>query len=99
MKRVILFLGLVVNGVAFSQNPLNVFTKREKGIEVVQKDSLFSIRFQFRMQNRAGYLSKSDEYFTPESFEFRVRRLRNGHAGVCIQPKMDILCAVIVFMS
>lgn len=68
-------------------NPLTVFTKREKGIEVVQKDSLFSLRVQFRMQNRVGYLSRSTEDFTPESFEMRVRRLRLALRGFVLDPK------------
>jgi hypothetical protein len=77
--------------VAFSttaQSPLSIITKREKGIEAVQKDSLFSIRFQFRMQNRAGYMSQSDEDLTPESFEFRVRRLRMAMRGFVYNPKL-----------
>lgn len=76
--------------VAFSQeykNPLIVTTKKEKGIEVLQKDSLFSMRFQFRMQNRAGYLSKSEEDLTPEQMEFRVRRLRMAMRGFVANPK------------
>lgn len=69
-------------------NPLIVTTKKEKGIEVLQKDSLFSLRFQFRMQNRAGYMSESTEDFTPESFEFRVRRLRMAMRGFVASPKI-----------
>lgn len=80
---VLLFIG----NINAQDSPLKVFTKKEKGIEVIQKDSLFSIRFQFRMQNRAGYLSKSDEDFTPESFEFRVRRLRMAMRGFVYNPK------------
>jgi phosphate-selective porin OprO/OprP len=69
------------------KNPLSVITKREKGIEVVQKDSLFSLRVQFRMQNRVAYMSKSTEDFTPESFEMRVRRLRLALRGFVYNPK------------
>jgi phosphate-selective porin OprO/OprP len=89
-KKLLLLAGffLVSTGsIIYAQSPLNIFTKREKGIEAVQKDSLFSIRFQFRMQNRAGYMSRSDEDFTPESFEFRVRRLRMVMRGFVINPK------------
>jgi hypothetical protein len=79
--------------IGYGQNALSVYTKKEKGIEVVQKDSLFSLRFQFRMQSRAGYLSKAndataDEFdFTPESFEMRVRRLRLAMRGFVYNPK------------
>lgn len=82
-----LLMSLCISLVISAQSPLNIITKREKGIEAVQKDSLFSIRFQFRMQNRAGYMSKSEEDFTPESFEFRVRRLRMAMRGFVYNPK------------
>jgi hypothetical protein len=86
-------LSIVVLSIAFSGNtqeksPLQVFTKREKGIEVLQKDSLFSLRFQFRMQSRAGYMSRSEEDLTPESFEFRIRRLRMAMRGFVYNPKL-----------
>ena len=78
---------LTINAMAQEKSPLKVITKPEKGIEVIQKDSLFSLRFQFRMQNRVGYMSKSLEDLTPESFEFRVRRLRLGMRGFVYNPK------------
>jgi len=88
MKRALLF-GMLFTfyQVGLTQQPITVITKKQKGIELVQKDSLFSIRFQFRMQNRMGYMSKSLEDFTPESFEFRVRRLRLGMRGFVYNPK------------
>lgn len=70
------------------ENPLIVSTKKEKGIEILQKDSLFSMQFQFRMQNRAGYLSRTEEDLTPESMEFRVRRLRMRLKGFVYNPKL-----------
>ena len=73
--------------VTTDSSPLAIFTKREKGIEIVQKDSLFSMRFQFRMQNRAGYTSVSENDFTPENFEFRVRRLRMAMRGFVYSSK------------
>lgn len=71
------------------KSPLDIYTKREKGIEAVQKDSIFSVQFQFRMQNRAGYMSTSETDFTPEQFEFRVRRLRMRFKGFVINPKIN----------
>ena len=47
MKKALLFGMLFTfyqNG--FAQNPITVITKKQKGIELVQKDSLFSMRFQ-----------------------------------------------------
>lgn len=79
---------LSFSGIAQDKSPIQVFTKREKGIEILQKDSLFSMRFQFRMQSRAGYMSKSDEDFTPESLEFRIRRLRMAMRGFVYSPKI-----------
>ncbi|MBK6527494.1 MAG: hypothetical protein IPG07_19230 [Crocinitomicaceae bacterium] len=78
-----LFVGLGAN----SQTPIQVYTKREKGIEFVAKDSLFSTQFQFRIQNRLGYESMSMTDFTPESFEFRIRRLRLRFKGFVFNPK------------
>lgn len=69
-------------------NPLQVFTKKERGIEVVQKDSLFSMQFQFRIQNRAAYESVSHRDFTPETFEFRTRRARLKLKGFVYSPKL-----------
>jgi len=78
MVKILFSLFVFLSGISLGQdaNPLKVTTRLQKGIEIVQKDSLFSLRFQFRMQNRLGYMSMSDTDFTPESFEFRVRRLR-----------------------
>ena len=87
MKHKLILGFAFIQFLGYAQSPLTIFTKREKGIEAVQKDSLFSIRFQFRMQNRAGYMSRSEEDFTPESFEFRVRRLRMAMRGFVYNPK------------
>jgi len=66
---------------------LNFYTKKQKGFGLVTSDSVFSLNFQFRMQNRAGYVSKTDTDLAPESFEFRVRRLRMKFTGFVINPK------------
>ena len=73
---------------AQNNSPLFFKTKKESGIEITQKDSLFGIQFQFRMQNRAGYLSKSEEDLTPQEMEFRVRRLRMRMKGFVANPKL-----------
>jgi phosphate-selective porin OprO/OprP len=91
MKKLVLLSSLFLAnfGEVFAQNsPLIVKTKKESGIELIQKDSLFSMQFQFRMQNRAGYLSKSEEDFTPSEMEFRVRRLRMRVKGFVYNPKL-----------
>lgn len=71
------------------KSEIGIYTKAQKGIEFVGKDSLFSMRLSFRMQNRAGYLSRSTEDFTPESFEFRVRRARLALRGFVYSPKIQ----------
>ncbi|MFM8243237.1 MAG: porin [Crocinitomicaceae bacterium] len=92
MKKASQIIGLL--SLVFSQHieaqtnlPVQVVTKKEKGIEIIQKDSLFSMQFQFRMQNRAGYMSESEKDLTPKDFEFRVRRLRMRLRGFVINPK------------
>lgn len=85
---VALFLMLLLSAFSgSSQTPIQVYTKKERGIEFVAKDSIFSTQFQFRMQNRIGYESVSMDDFTPESFEFRVRRLRLRMKGFIYNPK------------
>lgn len=83
------FLSCFSSEITAQTSPLTILTKKEKGIEAIQKDSLFSIQFQFRMQNRAGYLSNSDTDLTPEQFEFRVRRLRMRFKGFLFNPKLN----------
>jgi phosphate-selective porin OprO and OprP len=69
-------------------SPLSFFTRKGRGFGLVTKDSTFSLNFQFRMQNRATYVSKSESDFDPESFEFRVRRLRFKFEGFVYNPKL-----------
>lgn len=90
LKKTLILITTVAFNTVFSQNsnPLIVTTKKERGIEILQKDSLFSMQFQFRMQNRAGYLSKSEEDLTPQDMEFRVRRLRMRLKGFVANPKL-----------
>ena len=90
MKLIILPVFIFLSFVKLSAQifPIHINTKREKGIELIQKDSLFSMQFQFRMQNRASYFSTSTSDLNPESFEFRVRRLRMRMKGFVISPKI-----------
>lgn len=93
MKKGILSLHhriLILIIVSFCAFPFALFGQKSssKGVEYVQKDSAFSIRFSFRVQERAGYLSHSASDLSPESFEFRVRRLRLGFRGFVYNPKL-----------
>jgi phosphate-selective porin OprO and OprP len=80
-----------VNHDCFSQSKqlsLQSYARKGKGLGVVTSDSTFSLNFQFRMQNRAAYFSASDSDLSPESFEFRVRRLRMKFEGFVYNPKL-----------
>jgi phosphate-selective porin OprO and OprP len=68
--------------------PFTTYAKKQKGVGLVTTDSTFSLNFQFRMQNRAAYVSKTDGDLSPESFEFRVRRLRFKFEGFVYDPKL-----------
>lgn len=60
----------------------------KNGIGITTPDSLFSVNFRFRIQSRVGYLSKSDKDFTPEEFDFRVRRIRLRIGGFVYTPRL-----------
>src|SRR5688572_20332891 len=67
---------------------LSFFTKKQKGFGIVTADSTYSLKFQFRMQNRAAFVSKGLDDLAAESFEFRVRRLRLKFEGFVYNPKL-----------
>lgn len=90
MRCIKFFSFVLVSLIGFyvtAQSGIQVYTKKEKGIEFIAKDSLFSTQFQFRIQNRLGYESESETDFTPETFEFRVRRMRMRLKGFVFNPK------------
>lgn len=84
----VLLIVAVTNAQSQSKPPLDFFYKKGKGFGLVTQDSIFSLNFQFRMQNRATFVSKSESDFEPEQFEFRVRRLRFKFEGFVYNPKL-----------
>lgn len=87
--NVILFLFLFsFESLAQEKPVVKVFARKQRGVGFVTTDSLFSLNFQFRIQNRASYISKTDSDLAPESFEFRVRRLRMKFTGFVLNPKL-----------
>ena len=90
MKHFLFLSTLLISNWIFSQKKvdLSILTKPQKGIEFVGKDSLFSMRLQFRMQNRAAMLTRSDDDLSAGSYEFRVRRLRLKMEGFVYNPKL-----------
>ena len=73
---------------AQEQPALRSFTTKGKGFGFVTADSSYSLKFQFRMQNRAAYVSKGLDDLAAESFELRVRRLRLKFEGFVYDPKL-----------
>lgn len=67
---------------------LSFFKIKQKGFGIIAGDSLYSLKFQFRMQNRAAFVTKDLDDLAPESFEFRVRRLRLKFEGFVYDPKI-----------
>lgn len=64
------------------------YYKPGKGVGLVANDSSFSLNYQFRMQNRASYITVDDADLSPEEFEFRVRRLRMKFEGFVADPRL-----------
>lgn len=88
LTALFLFTLLSIDGLCQNKPVLNVFTKKQKGVGFVTADSSFSLNFQFRIQNRVMYISKTDTDLAPESFEMRVRRLRMKFTGFVLNPKL-----------
>jgi phosphate-selective porin OprO and OprP len=91
MNRLLIVLFLILSfQFARAQNSpaLNFYAKRGKGYGFVTSDSLFSLNFQFRIQNRAAMVTKSLDDLEAESFEFRTRRLRLKFEGFVYDPKL-----------
>lgn len=68
--------------------PFNFFYKKGRGFGLVTKDSIFSINYQFRIQNRATFNSINDSDLGLQSAEMRVRRLRMKFEGFVYNPRL-----------
>lgn len=85
----LLLAWILIPSALFAQElPMQFFKKEQKGFGVVASDSAYSLKFQFRMQNRAAFTSRDLDNLDPESFEFRVRRLRLKFEGFVFDPKL-----------
>lgn len=85
---VVILLSFSFCAVAQEESAMRLFKEDMKGFGVVAGDSLYSVKFQFRMQNRAAYISASLDDLEAESFELRVRRLRLKLEGFVYDPKL-----------
>lgn len=90
LKALAMFLLCLLPSLLSAQEKpaVKFFTKKQKGFGLVTADSTYSLKFQFRMQNRAAFVSKDLDDLAPESFEFRVRRLRLKFEGFVYDPKL-----------
>jgi phosphate-selective porin OprO and OprP len=90
-QRLFLFVLLsfvLVTTYGQTQPAVTFYAKKQRGYGLVTKDSTFSLNFQFRMQNRAAVITKGTDDLDPDSFEFRVRRLRLKFEGFAYNPKL-----------
>jgi phosphate-selective porin OprO and OprP len=62
-----------------------------KGLGIISPDSLFMLNIRFRMQNRVGLITQSDEDLSIDRVEARVRRLRLRFDGFIYTPKLYYL--------
>lgn len=92
LHRNILIILLLMSGpiAVFAQETpaVSFFTRKQKGFGIVTRDSTYSLKFQFRMQNRAAFVSRDLDDLAAESFEFRIRRLRLKFEGFVYDPKL-----------
>ena len=88
LVTLLLFSTISIQGIAQTRSAVTVFTRKQRGVGFVTTDSVFSLNFQFRIQNRAMYITKSETDLAPEAFEMRVRRLRMKFTGFVINPKL-----------
>lgn len=60
---------------------------RFNGMEFQSPDSLFYINFRFRMQNRAGFITRSGSDLNVREYDARVRRLRLRADGYVLRER------------
>ncbi|MCU0442168.1 MAG: OprO/OprP family phosphate-selective porin [Bacteroidia bacterium] len=69
-----------------ADNPMPYFTFG-KGVGITPRDSIYSLNIRFRMQNRVGMNTVSDENLSVKDYEMIVRRLRLRLDGFVYSPK------------
>jgi hypothetical protein len=60
----------------------------EKGIQIPSKDTFYSVNLRFRIQSRAIYTTMSQNDFSAQSIEARVRRMRIGLEGFVLTKRL-----------
>lgn len=91
MKSVMFYIAVIAIAIstatASDNSPLNVFF--DKGLTFVPKDSSFSIAMRFRMQNRIGVETVSDDDLSIKDYEMRTRRLRLRFDGFLLDKNLN----------
>jgi phosphate-selective porin OprO and OprP len=78
---------LVAQEVSPSISPTPYFSYG-KGLSITSPDSMFMLNIRFRMQNRLGLTSRSEDDLEIETVEARVRRLRLRLEGFLYTPRL-----------
>ncbi|MBC6605819.1 porin [Hymenobacter sp. BT188] len=81
-----LLLGL--NQRVYAQGEADEKPVRFNGMEFRSPDSLFFINFRFRMQNRAGFVTRSGTDLGVREYDARVRRLRLRADGYVLRERL-----------
>lgn len=88
-RLIVLFLILSpILSSAQRQPSVELFTRPQKGFGFVTSDSSYSLKLQFRIQNRAAFTTEDVDDLTISNYEFRVRRLRLKLEGFVYDPKL-----------
>jgi phosphate-selective porin OprO/OprP len=88
-RLIVLFLILSpILSSAQRQPSVELFTRPQKGFGFVTSDSSYSLKLQFRIQNRAAFNTEDVDDLTISNYEFRVRRLRLKLEGFVYDPKL-----------
>ena len=86
---IIKLLFLFLMAICFTSSTYGQVKKlKSKPVSYVAPDSLFSINFRFRMQNRVQMNTVSTDNLSSKDWEMRVRRLRLRLDGFMINPKL-----------
>lgn len=93
LRLAALLLILIASSPAYSQNesfPTPYFSYG-KGLGITSPDSLFMLNIRFRMQNRLGLISESENDLDIAQVEARTRRLRLRFDGFIYTPRLSYI--------
>jgi hypothetical protein len=85
---VILLVGSISTAVAQDQKPVIPYFTQGKGLSFTSPDSLFNLKFRFRMQTRFGVRTVDTENLNIDEVEAQIRRLRLRFEGFVYSKKL-----------